>query len=484
MNASLLRIEARRGVGLWIWPLLAGLALLLAYGDGLAWRVTFWVQASVLVRDSLLIVGPAIAGAAAWMGGRERRRKMEDLLATTPQPAWARWSMTWAAIALWGLLAYVVAGGYVLVLAARQTTWGGPVMWPILVGLVAVPAYGAVGYALGALLPSRFTAPLVAIALLVVPVAMGRGSGTGTLGPATKLSAPDALHYLSPVATLDTSVWYGVRPGVGWPQTLFLIGMIGLALGGLALRDRESRRARVAWGSLVMGCVLAGAAAMTLLVTAPPSAMLLLMARVPSAGAVPSLARYGRLIPYTPVCVGAPVTVCVHPAYQSYLAAEAPVINRLVAPVVGIPGAPVRAEQRPHGEEGVGGRVLAFVPDRGNSATDQYFFGSIAAALVQGDLYSESGLPLGACPGDVTLQSCWDAQSAIGIWLVRQAGLRLYPVTVVGTTFRPYFGGAHWNLTSAAADRFGRLGWERQRAWLRAHYITLNQGHVRLRDIP
>ncbi len=258
MNASplpLLRIEARRSVGLWVWPLLLGLALLLAYGSGLAWRVTFWVQASVLVRDGLLIIGPGLAGAAVWMGGRERRRKMDDLLATTPHPVWARRSATWAAIALWGLLGYAVAGAYVFVLAMVQTNWGGPVAWPMLVGLVAVPAYGAVGYALGALVPSRFTAPLVAIALLVAPVVVGWGSRTGTLGPATRPSALDALHYLSPVATLDASVWYGVRPDVGWPQALFLLGLIGLALGGLALRDRESRRDRVAWGSLVMGCI-------------------------------------------------------------------------------------------------------------------------------------------------------------------------------------------------------------------------------------
>jgi len=159
-------IETRRSIGLWLWPLLVGLALFLAYADGLAWQVTFWVQASVLVRDGLLIVGPALGGAAAWMGGRERRRKIGDLLATTPRPAWARWSVTWAATAFWGALAYVLAGAYVLALAVRHTDWGAPVAWPMLVGLVAVPAYGAVGYALGSLLPSRFTAPLVAIALL------------------------------------------------------------------------------------------------------------------------------------------------------------------------------------------------------------------------------------------------------------------------------------------------------------------------------
>ncbi len=223
---------------------------------------------------------------------------------------------------------------------------------------------------------------------------------------------------------------------------------------------------------------------MTLLVTAPPSATLLAMARMPNAGAVPSLARYGRLIPYTPVCAGTPVPVCVHPAYRARLAAEARVINRLLAPLASVPGAPTRVEQRPHYEQGVFGRTLAFVPDNGDTPTDQSFFGPVAEALVANYMFDGRGLPSGTCPGDPTLQSCWDAQSAIGIWLVRQAGLRLHPVTVVGTTFRPYFGGTHWDRTSAVADRFGRLRQVQQRAWLRTHYDALNKVHIRLRDIP
>jgi len=482
-TALLLRLEARRNVGLWAWPALVGLALLFWYGDGLAWRVTFWIQASVLVRDGVILIGPGIAGIATWMGGRERRRKMDDLLATTPRPPWARWGVTWAATALWGVLAYIVAGAYVLVLAIQHTNWGAPVVWPILVGLVAIPAYAAVGYALGAAIPSRFSAPLVAIALLVLPVAVGWGSGTGTFGPATKPSALDALRYLSPVATLDSSVWYGVRPDIGWPQALFLLCLTGLALGGLALRDRRDRSGWGAWGALLAGGVLGAAAVAILLVTAPPDSRILGASRTTNVP-FPLLTRYDRPIPYTPACAGAPMRVCVHPAYRSYLAAEAPVINRLVAPLLGVPGAPLRAEQRSHGEMGVIGRILAFVPNNGNGATDQTFFGPVAQALVANYMVDGRGLLPGTCPGDPTLQSCWDAQSAIGIWLVRQAGLRLDTVTIGGTALHPYFGGADWSLTSVAADRFGKLGRDRQRAWLRAHYDALNKVHIRLEDIP
>jgi len=368
----------------------------------------------------------------------------------------------------------------VLALAVRHTDWGGPVAWPMLVGLVAVPAYGAIGYVLGALFPSRFTAPLVAIALLVLPVQVGYGMGTNTFGPTTKPSALDALHYLSPVATLDASVWYGVRPDVGWPQALFLLGLIGLALGVLALRGE---RGRAAWGVLLAGGVLGVVAVAILLGASPPSVVLLQASRTTNVP-FPFLARYDKPIAYTPVCAGTSVPVCVHPAYRSYLAAEAPVIERLLAPLVGLPGVPVRAEQRPHGEMGVVGHVLAFLPNNGPGATDQYFFGPIAQALVTGYMFEGRGLSNEACPGDPTLQSCFGAQDAIGIWLVRQAGLRLDTVTIGGTTIHPYFGGVEWTATSAAADRFGKLGRDRRRAWLRTHYDALNKVHIRLRDIP
>ncbi len=69
MNTSLLRIETRRNIGLWLWPLLVGLALFVAYAEpGLAGRVTFWVQASVLVylikkSGGAGILGPMSRGA-------------------------------------------------------------------------------------------------------------------------------------------------------------------------------------------------------------------------------------------------------------------------------------------------------------------------------------------------------------------------------------------------------------------------------------
>lgn len=110
----------------------------------------------------------------------------------------------WAATAAWGEIAYLLVGLYVLVATAREATWGSPPLEPIVVGLVAVVAYAAVGYLAGALVPSLFTAPLVSIALYLIPAL------TYTLNYGSPVS------FLSPWTTLDPGR-YSVLRGV-WPD--------------------------------------------------------------------------------------------------------------------------------------------------------------------------------------------------------------------------------------------------------------------------
>jgi hypothetical protein len=50
----------------------------------------------------------------------------------------------------------------------RTAVWGGPLWWPVAVGAGTVAAACAVGFAAGALLPSRFTAPTVAIVVFAL----------------------------------------------------------------------------------------------------------------------------------------------------------------------------------------------------------------------------------------------------------------------------------------------------------------------------
>ena len=99
MNAPLLRIELRRNTTLFLLPVLAALAVLSP-----AWRhlsaLALWPGRSIDAQTALQGVGPLFAGIAAWVASRERRHRMEDLLATTPRSPWTRLQAAWAATTL------------------------------------------------------------------------------------------------------------------------------------------------------------------------------------------------------------------------------------------------------------------------------------------------------------------------------------------------------------------------------------------------
>ena len=70
MNMRLLTIEARRTLGVWLFPVLAVITGKLAYDlleiSGLA----IWATSSKVVRDGVFAIGPGAAGVAAWTAGR------------------------------------------------------------------------------------------------------------------------------------------------------------------------------------------------------------------------------------------------------------------------------------------------------------------------------------------------------------------------------------------------------------------------------
>lgn len=468
-------LEARRTVAVWLLLPAVGLAWLLAWeGRPEDWLV--WAQASVRVRDAALFTGPFIAGAAAWMAGRDRRRGITDLLATTPLPPWPRRLATWAGTTAWALVAYLAVGATIIGQTALQAVWGGPVLWPMLVGLLALPAHAALGFALGHLLPSRFTAPLVAIALFFAQALIGAGILYSVW------SQPDPrlewLTFLSPTARLDASVWHGVRPRVGPGQMLFLLGLTGLALAAIAPRER----AGVApWLAPLIASALA-LAGVALLIQATPrgGTNALRFADTRHLDGIQA-----DVIPYEPVCSIDPLPVCVHPAYQPWLDSNAATVNRITTPLLGLPGAPVRAGQAitPY-HHGISGGVLLFaLTDRPEESS--FFARAIAISLTQSDRSSRltfgPGPPQRLCPGDNPAR-CAKAQYTIALWLLRQAGIESDPAEFV--LVRSPQGDRADTEVVAAANHFAALDPTRQQEWLRAHYADLRAGKVRLEDLP
>ena len=171
--ARLLRIELRRSPMLWMLPLLATLFWFSAYRTAMN-NPPFWnIRAATLQANAMLGFAPLLAGVSAWAGSRDGRRGLADLVGVTAVPRWAAQLAAWAAATIWAEALYLAGVAVLYGVTAQQGAWGGPLWWPVVVGVAMIAAACALGFAAGLLLASRFTAPLAA---LVVFLALAGGA--------------------------------------------------------------------------------------------------------------------------------------------------------------------------------------------------------------------------------------------------------------------------------------------------------------------
>jgi hypothetical protein len=471
--ARLLRIELRRNAMGWMLPLLAALFWFSTYRPSMAVPPWWNLRGTILQQQALLAFAPPVAGAAAWMGAREGRRGTADLVGVTALPRWAGQLATWAATTCWAMVAYLGGVAVVYGITARQATWGGPLWWPVAVGAAMVAACCALGFAAGALVPSRFSAPLVAVAVFLAlgagAVAIERNSTYAQIWPLNVQGAlpPEAFGVFSPYL-----------PDLAIIQVLFLAGLTAAALGGLGLRAAAG---------------LAGTA------------------RLKANGiVVPALhdAASDKPVPYTPVCSHAAVPVCLHPAYRSLLPAVTAALGPLLGEVAGLPGAPVRVsqvavthvQQRPHNGIEFGGPVFGgsppalslplsgmALPGEEHTTTAEFIDqlrlqspAMILNPLVGGDQQDTNsqqgrqvqrgnqGSAQEPSPGVL-------AQQAIKAALAQVAGVP------PGDGVPPLPPGSP---ADAAAKRFAALPAAARHAWLVGHLTALRAGQITLSEIP
>ena len=422
---------------------------------------------------------------------------MDDLLATTPAPATRRELTLLAATALWALLAFLAAGVYLGVLTAREATWGAPVWPPILIAALAIAVQAAIGYAAGSFarsaLTSRLTAALVPVGLFFAQMVPSTLRGEEVMVSERTRTSAYPYEHLSPwavVLEIGGSVFWSPRMDLVWAAAAWLLGLGGLALAIVALRHR--RRSPVAWGTLA-AAALAIAVGWTQLVPAP-----VFVEASPS-----------RAIAYEPVCAQRSIPICLHPAYESVLDETADLVDPVVRPLAGLPGFPVRAEQVRPDREGDGFRTFDLVA----AADGSDVLAILPADSEEVDLVEAAYVAIVAVAGqaDGFLADLNPAQSALALWLMDQAGwavgdqgrvitsygFLVEDLFIPNQSFDESCGEASTqegcrampDATSMAevrlaADRFGALTPEAQRAWLEANFAALRAGDLSLEDLP
>jgi hypothetical protein len=499
------RLEVRHSPVLWAIPLLAALFLFDAFRTAAGFVPIWSVRASVITTSMIAEFGPLGAGLAAWVASREGRRNTGDLLETTVRPAWARQAATLAATLFWLLFAFLAGVAVVYAYTARQATWGGPPLWPVVVGVVEVVTLAVIGFTAGALFPGRFTAPLVTIGAFGASLAGFHAALNVLPGSATYALLSPATQ----VPNGDDGVFYHVPPDLAIAQVMFM-GGISVALLGV-LVGRSGGRSGGRWPAAAAAALLAAG------VAASSTAFALTgTARLGVSGwEIPALhdAASDRPIPYPPDCAGTTLTVCVHPAFSAFLGSAAAALQPVAAEIAGLPGAPVRAEQVDSGPAYRLGVGKVFLGSASPSVLDAVITGTppVYEYLADADIAPFWGSAAIAGSGDWRAGFQQEfltafagtrgtfvptpAQQAVITALMVAAGA-VNKATLTLHSAQPALAFPQQDDSSghpvgpspaqiaAAAVRFGALSPAARHAWLATHLAPLRAGTLTLAQVP
>jgi hypothetical protein len=491
----LLRLELRRNAVPYVLPLLAAVFYFntVRTADGFP---PVWTLRASVIGDHMLFEFSAFAGGlAAWAGSRERRHKTLDLAATTPRAAWARLSVALAGTLCWLLLAFLAGVAALYIQTALQATWGGPPLWPVFVGAAGMIVVTVIGFTCGVVFPGRFTAPLVAIGVLVLyqtglRQALGVAASSGTYALLSPANSPPGV---------DTGVYYHVAPDLSIVQVMFMGGIAVALFGALglatALRELSSARAAPArsggWlfravAVILVACgVAASWTAFALAGTAKPDAV--------GGWEIPALhsAASDQPVPITQDCTSSSgFQVCVHPAFSFYLHDLAAALDPVAAEIAGLPGAPAAAKEAASMsggqivQSGISGNppVFEFTAEWVGTMFGQFYGIPDPAGWAQGfqqglldTFLTGPSRQAGPVPLDAAQQAVEDA-------LLITAGTDLSATS--GTMLQNGQPIAGPPAVVSAAQRFAALSASARHAWLAAHLAALRAGTITLAQIP
>jgi hypothetical protein len=491
-SARALRLELKRNAVPYVLPLLAAVFYFntVRTADGFP---PVWTLRASVIPDHMLFEFSAFAGGlAAWTGSREGRRKIRDLVETTPRAAWARQSVALAGTLCWLLLAFLAGVAVLYIQTAVQATWGGPPLWPVLVGAAGVIVVTMIGFTAGVFFPGRFTAPLVAIGVLVLyqagfHAALGITGASGTYALLSPANSPPVV---------DAGVYHHVAPDLSVVQVMFmggvavaLFGLLGLAptLRALAsaggLKSLPAAFARGGGGLLravaviLIACgVAASATAFSLAGTAQPD--------VAGGWKIPALhsAASDRPVPVAQSCTsGSRFQVCVNQAFSFHLDDVAAALDPVAAEIAGLPGAPAGAKE----VASVSGGTPVMSEISGNPPVFEFTAEHVGTLF--GEFYGydpvgwREGFPQGLLDAFLAGPSQHAGPAPIQLGSAQQAMEDALLAAVGSQPLNPSVTSAG---VSAAAQRFGALSASARHAWLAVHLTALRAGTITLAQIP
>jgi hypothetical protein len=477
-SGRLLRLELRHNAMLWLLPVAFALFFYNGYREIMALPPMWNLRAMTLQNRLLLDLLIPVTGAAAWMGSREGRRGITDLVAGTARPRWSRQLATWAATTAWAELACLACVAVVYLITARQASWGSPLWWPAAVSAAGVPALTAIGFAAGAWFPGRFVTPLVTVVMFFgVAFSTQAASGDHSYWQISPLTAGAFDIGAAP----GVASFYPYLPDLSIAQVMFTAGLTVAILGGLGIPA-----ARMRWLAAVItvaGLAAAGTAvALAGTGRLDPHGMIVIPALHDAASDQP--------LRYPPACSRTPIPVCVNPAYAGFLPAVTATVGPELTEFAGLPGVPARLSQVPSvyrqvsangiTVSGSGSSAAAFVvPDQvpGWLGTTGAEF---AALLDQGfGLNLASDVILGG--GRKSAAPPTQAELAVVAGSVR------FPPSVESRDLASLYGQVlpqPGSPADLAGRRFAALSPAAKHAWLTQHLTALRAGRVSLAQLP
>lgn len=485
-NLRLVTIELRHNAMPLVLPFVVVVFWLFAYRKTMALAPLWDVRAANLQTYTVVVFAAPVASAAAWMGSREARRRMSDLMTITPRPRWARQLALWAATASWAVAGCLgcLAVGYGA--TAHQASWGGPLWWPAAVAVAIVPASAALGFAAGTLLPGRLTAPVIAIATFI-----------GLVLSTEPLNGSHSDWQISPVVNLPwdggqepgVAAFYPYRPDLSIAQVLFLAGLAVALLGILALPPGSGGRIlRAAAAAITAAGLLAAGTAVRLAGTGTMDAHGMI--------SIPALhdAASDRPLRYPPVCSDTAIPVCLNPAYKTYLSQTASALQPLLTQLTGLPGAPVRVVQAAATyQQQSGNQVVIDLAGPALSGKPPVYrlllpIQQQGPALTAAQTTSEIQLTDGpAIAAGVTGAGprASQAQDAVAAALLTAAGWQV-PIFGSGQPGEapPFPGPQRGTPAAAAAARFAALPAATRHDWLVQHLTALRAGQITIAELP